>query len=140
MRQNFESKAVVESAGCFIANMAYSNDDVKEALRRYEIIEKLVFVFEKSLEDPEISTCKQLLRALGNLSLTEKCAKEIIDSGFCKYEVQMIEVFNMYVNLDESKLRLLKIAIDVFANLCSHKYNLPVMHKNEVTSTMIMLL
>ena len=120
--------------------MAYSNDDVKEALRRYDIIEKLVFVFEKSLEDPEISTFKQLLRALGNLSLADKCAKEIIDSGFCKYEVQMIEVFHMYVNLDENKLRLLKIAIDVFANLCSHKYNLPVMHKNEVTSTMIMLL
>lgn len=52
----------------------------------------------------------------------------------------MIEVFNMYINLDENKLKLLKIAIDVFANLCSHKYNLPVMHKNDVTSTMIMLL
>ncbi len=71
MRKNFESKAVIESSGCFIANMAYSNDDVKEILRRYEIIEKLVYVFEKSLEqDPEISTCKQLLRALGNLSLS----------------------------------------------------------------------
>jgi hypothetical protein len=49
--------------------MAYSNDDVKEILRRYDIIEKFVYVFEKSLEDPEISTFKQLLRALGNLSL-----------------------------------------------------------------------
>lgn len=45
MRQNYESKAVVESGGCFIANMAYSNDDVKEVLRRYETIEKLVYVF-----------------------------------------------------------------------------------------------
>ena len=52
MRQNYESKAVVESGGCFIANMAYSNDEVKEILRRYEIVEKLVFVFEKNLEDP----------------------------------------------------------------------------------------
>lgn len=69
MRQNYDSKAVIESGGCFIANMAYSNDDVKEILRRYEIVEKLVYLFEKSLEDPEISTFKQLLRALGNLSL-----------------------------------------------------------------------
>jgi hypothetical protein len=46
----------------------------------------------------------------------------------------------MFINLDENKLKLLKIAIDVFANLCSHKYNLPVMHKDNVTSTMIMLL
>lgn len=52
----------------------------------------------------------------------------------------MIETFNMFVNLDETKLKLLKIAIDVFANLCSHKYNLLVMHKQNVTSTMIMLL
>lgn len=55
--------------------MAYSNDEVKEILRRYEVIEKLVFVFEKNLLDPEISTFKQILRALGNLSLAEKCAK-----------------------------------------------------------------
>lgn len=41
----------------------------------------------------------------------------------------MIEIFNMFINLDETKLKLLKIAIDVFANLCSHKYNLMVMHK-----------
>lgn len=46
----------------------------------------------------------------------------------------------MFINLDETKLKLLKIAIDVFANLCSHKYNLMVMHKQHVTSTMIMLL
>lgn len=52
----------------------------------------------------------------------------------------MIEVFHMFVNLDETKLRLLKIAIDVFANLTSHKYNLPVMHEEQVTSSMIMLL
>lgn len=25
-RENYKSKAVVESGGCFIANMAYSND------------------------------------------------------------------------------------------------------------------
>ena len=52
----------------------------------------------------------------------------------------MIELFNMYINLDENKLKLLKIAIDVFANLCSHKYNLQAMHTNGVTGTMIMLL
>jgi len=46
----------------------------------------------------------------------------------------------MFINLDENKLRLLKIAIDVFANLCSHKYNLPIMHKDKVTDTMIILL
>lgn len=52
----------------------------------------------------------------------------------------MIESFNMYINLDETKLKLLKIAIDVFANLCSHKYNLMAMHKENVTGAMIMLL
>ncbi len=32
--------------------MAYSNDEVKDVLRKYDIIEKIVFVFEKNLEDP----------------------------------------------------------------------------------------
>ena len=52
----------------------------------------------------------------------------------------MIEKFNMFVNLDENKLKLLKIAIDVIANLCSHKYKLKLMHDQKITVTMIMLL
>jgi hypothetical protein len=46
----------------------------------------------------------------------------------------------MLINLDENKLKLLKIAIDVVSNLCSHKYKLQVMHEQQVTVTMIMLL
>ena len=52
----------------------------------------------------------------------------------------MIEIFNMFINLDSGKLKLLKISIDVVANLCSHKYKLKVMHDQKVTVTMIMLL
>lgn len=35
---NYDSRAVVESGGCFIANMAYANDEVKELLRKNGVI------------------------------------------------------------------------------------------------------
>ena len=46
----------------------------------------------------------------------------------------------MFVNLDQNKLKILKIAIDLIANMCSHKYNLGLMHEQKITLTIITLL
>lgn len=34
----FSSKPVVESGACLIANLAYSNEEVKELLRQYSVV------------------------------------------------------------------------------------------------------
>jgi hypothetical protein len=74
-RNFWESKAAVQSGACFISNLAYSNDEVKELLRVAGCVEILLQIFENNLDStPDHETFKQLIRSLGNLSLSSKCS------------------------------------------------------------------
>lgn len=85
-------------------------------------------IFHNCLAEPEISTYKQMLRAMGNLSLSVKFAQEMIDGHFCTLAVAMIEKLNIISQFDEKRAALMKILIDLVANLASHRYRLDIFH------------
>lgn len=99
-RTHYNTRSVVESGACLIANLAYSNDEVKEALRQLKSCEIFLDIFHNCLAEPEISTYKQMLRAMGNLSLSIKFAQEMIDGHFCTLAVSMIEKLNIISQFD----------------------------------------
>ena len=78
--------------------------------------------------NPDISTYKQLLRAIGNLSLSPKFSHEIIDRQFCSLSVALAGGLDIFVNFDDKKASLMKIMIDLIANLATHKYKLELFH------------
>ncbi len=53
----------------------------------------------------------------------------MIDQHFCALAVRMIEKLDIFVNFDEKKAALMKILIDLTANLAMHRYKLDVFHK-----------
>ena len=97
-------------------------------------------LFEAVLDSSEKSTFKQILRAFGNLSLSKKCTQEIIDNHFCAIAAKMTEKLDIYVNFDDSKASIIKILIDLMANLASHRYRLEVFHKEKLTDIILALL
>ena len=81
-----------------------------------------------------------MLRALGNLSLSAKFAQEMIDQHFCGLAVRMIEKLDIFVHFDEKKAALMKILIDLTANLASHRHRLDLFHKEKLTLSILSLL
>lgn len=65
---------MVYPASCFLANMTYSNPEVKEILRANNIITLIMGIFESNISQPDIPSLKQMLRAMGNLSISKLCA------------------------------------------------------------------
>ena len=63
------------------------------------------------------------------MSLSLKCTQELIDQHFCGLAARMAEKINILVNFDEKKAALMKITIDLIANLASHRYRLENFHK-----------
>jgi hypothetical protein len=80
------------------------------------------------------------LRALGNLSLSIKLAQELIDQHFCALACKMVEKLDIFVHFDEKKAALMKIMIDLIANLAAHRYKLDVFHKEKLTLMILTLL
>ena len=60
-------------------------------MRKRNIIELLLALFEANLSRAESSTFKQLLRAVGNLSTVKLCSEEIVEGHFCDLAVRMTE-------------------------------------------------
>ncbi len=139
-REFYPVKAVVEQGGCLIALLAFANDETKEILRTYKVIEILTFIIDKNVTNLDISAHKQILRAFGNLSLNEKCAQETINLGFCKIAVKLAEQLNIFVNIEDKKMQFVRVLIDLISNLSSHKYKLNCMHSDGITSLIITLL
>ena len=48
-----------------------------------------MYLLENVIEDGDLSTFKQILRAFGNLSLSKKCSQELIDHHFCELAVKI---------------------------------------------------
>lgn len=82
-------KAVVEAGACLVANLAYSNEQVKETLRQMDVCPVLMRIFTTTLQKPDISTFKQIFRAFGNLSLSKAFTQQLVDLHFCSLAVQM---------------------------------------------------
>jgi hypothetical protein len=64
----------------------------------------------------------------------------MIDRHFCTLAVRMAEKLSILVNPDDKKGKVLKILIDLIANLTSHKYKLEVFHKEKITQLIFTLL
>ena len=52
----------------------------------------------------------------------------------------MTEKLDIYVNFDDEKASIIKILIDLMANLASHRYRLEVFHKEKLTDIILTLL
>lgn len=52
----------------------------------------------------------------------------------------MTEKIEAFVSLDDKKLALMKILIDLVANLASHRYRLEVFHREGVVDAILTLL
>lgn len=123
------NKLISEPGVCLIANLSYSNQELKEILRQRKTISLLLLIFEKNLVRPEDSIYKQLLRSIGNLSMNKLCTEEIIDGHFCTLAVQMAENLDFFVFYDDKKARLMKLLINLISNLAAHKTKLDIMHQ-----------
>lgn len=64
----------------------------------------------------------------------------MIDQHFCALAVRMIEKLDIFVNFDEKKAALMKILIDLTANLAMHRYKLDVFHKEKLTISILTLI
>jgi hypothetical protein len=64
----------------------------------------------------------------------------MIDHHFCSLAVRMIEKLDIFVNLDEKKTALMKILIDLVANLASHRHRLDLFHKEKLTLAILTML
>lgn len=67
-------KPVVESGCSLLSNICYANKETKELLFNYGIVELLTELLSKNLPKPEVSTHKQIMRTLGNISLHKPSA------------------------------------------------------------------
>ena len=86
-------------------------------------------MFEVNMSvNSDTNTFKQLLRAIGNLSMSAKFSSEILDMKFCSLAVQLADKLNIFNDFDDKKANLMKILIDLIANLATHKYKLEVFH------------
>jgi hypothetical protein len=61
---------------------------------------------------------------MGNISLHKASGEKLIDGRVCAMSIKMIEKFDILISRDEEKLKLLKLAVDFFSNLATHKYHL----------------
>jgi hypothetical protein len=52
----------------------------------------------------------------------------------------MIEKLDIFVHLDEKKAAIMKILIDLIANLASHRYRLDLFHKEKLTLAILTML
>lgn len=64
----------------------------------------------------------------------------MIDQHFCGLAVRMIEKLDIFVHFDEKKAALMKILIDLTANLASHRHRLDLFHKEKLTLSILTLL
>jgi hypothetical protein len=51
-RAHWDNRPIVESGACLVANLAYSNEEVKELLRQLNCSEVFLTIFEKLLDAP----------------------------------------------------------------------------------------
>jgi hypothetical protein len=64
----------------------------------------------------------------------------MIDEHFCALAIRMVEKLSILVSPNDKKTKVLKILIDLIANLSSHKYKLEVFHKEKITQLIFILL
>lgn len=68
-------KPVVEAGCSLLSNLCYSNKETKEMLFNYGIVALLLEITDRNLKNsPEVSTFKQVMRTLGNISLHKPSA------------------------------------------------------------------
>jgi hypothetical protein len=97
-------------------------------------------LFKVSLDCPQLSTIKHILRSLGNLSLHKHSAYKMIDEHMPRLCVEVVEKFNLIIYRDEEKLKVLKLIVDYLSNLCTHNHNTGCLHHDGVTNMVITLL
>lgn len=136
----FEHKSVVEAGCSLMSNLCYSNKESKELLYSYGIADVLLKFANAHMSKPEVSTYKQILRSMGNMSLHKQCAEKLIDGHICLIIIELIEKFNILIFRDSEKLKLLKVAVDTVSNLATHKYKLMQMHDENLTNCIITIL
>lgn len=132
-------KIVVESGCSLISNLCYSNKECKEILFNYGIDAVLIAFMYQNLEKPEVSTYKQVMRAMGNLSLHKPCVERFIDGKVNTAIIEMISKFDILFYRDEERLKVLKLTIDFVSNMSSHKYKQQEIHSSGITDMVITL-
>lgn len=80
------------------------------------------------------------MRTLGNISLHKPSSERLIDGHICKVIVAVSEKFNILIFRDDEKLKVLKLIVDFFSNIASHKHNLETIHSEGVTNFVITIL
>lgn len=60
--------------------------------------------------------------------MSAKFSSEILDMKFCSLAVKLAKKLDIFNNFDDKKANLMKIMIDLIANLVTHKYKLEVFH------------
>lgn len=88
-RQFATTKSVVEAGCSLLSNICYSNKETKELLYNYGVNELLIELMGKNLEKPEVSTYKQIMRTLGNISLHKPSTEKLINGHVCQLIVTM---------------------------------------------------
>lgn len=136
----FQTKIVVESGCSLISNLCYSNKECKEILFGYEVHSILCKFMVSNLEKPEVPTYKQIMRALGNLSLYKPCVEKLVDSKINLAIIDMISRFDILFYRDEERMKVLKLTIDFLSNMAAQKYKLETIHSEGITDLTITLI
>lgn len=81
------------------------------------------------------------MRALGNCSVSELLAKDLMDQDFPSHSIVLSEKIGFLgATLDLSRLKILKLMMDIYANLTVHKYEIKLFHRSGVTDFVINML
>lgn len=87
-----------------------------------------------------MNTLKHILRTLGNCSVSELCAKDLMDQDFPSHSIVLCDKIGFLAELDLSRMKLLKLLVDIYANLTVHKYEIKLFYRSGVTDFIINLL
>ncbi|EAS03305.2 hypothetical protein TTHERM_00537400 (macronuclear) [Tetrahymena thermophila SB210] len=109
---------VIETICSLLSNLTFKNEDVKRKLGEVGIVDLLGKIFSYYANQRVLSskTTKQVLRAIGNSSLTIENATRIVKSNFVGLSTIIIEKMKY-----EEEGDVLRYCIDVIGNLSSHQ-------------------
>ncbi|KAL4491936.1 hypothetical protein ABPG72_008357 [Tetrahymena utriculariae] len=109
---------VIETICSLLSNLTFKNEDVKKKLGEVGIVDLLGKIFSYYANQRVLSskTTKQVLRAIGNSSLTIENATRIVKSNFVGLSTIIIEKMKY-----EEEGDVLRYCIDVIGNLSSHQ-------------------
>lgn len=112
---------VIETICSLISNLTFKNEIVKKKLGDIGITDQLgrIFAYYANQRTLSSKTTKQVLRAIGNSSLTIENATRIVKSNFIALASIIIEKMKFQEEGD-----VLRYCIDVVGNLASHPENI----------------